>query len=125
MERVVLVLRKKVPLIAAKPATRPPINPVISISRNELGPMPSNSPILADNMPSFSISIQKESPLHNNKTPQNAAKNESPAFCITSSPTRKAAIAMPHHGRYSPAIKDSNAVNMSAAKNFICLFFIV
>jgi len=67
--------RKKLPLIAAKPATRPPTIPVIRINNKELLPIPNNWLILAERMLSFLMSIHKARPLHNNNKAINPAKN--------------------------------------------------
>lgn len=74
------VLRKKLPLIAAKPATNPATKPVITINKNELGPMPNNSPILDESKLSLALSIHQASPAHNKKSARNAERKALPAF---------------------------------------------
>ena len=66
--------------MAANPATRPPITPVIKISNTDEPPSGRTCAIFADKTLLFFISIQNARPPHNKNMERKPAKNAFIAF---------------------------------------------
>lgn len=96
--------------MAAKPPTNAPIKAVIIINRK--GELKENrSAIFCDKILLFSTFIHKAKIVHNINMERKPDKKLRVMDCCTRIATRKAIIAMLHHGKYKQLIKLRSAVN--------------
>lgn len=96
--------------MAAKPLTKAPIKAVTIINRK--GELKENRfAIFCDKILLFFTSIHKARMLHKIKMERKPDKKLRAMDCCTRIATRKATIAILHHGKYKQLIKLRSAVN--------------
>jgi hypothetical protein len=111
--------RNELPAMPAKPATNPPIKPVISTSSMVAPPNGNSCAIFLASMPSLFMSIHNDKIPHNKNIPIKPDRNPVLLACGIKAVTINAMTAMLHHGRNNPHKKDSTAINKTDSNNFI------
>lgn len=115
------LLRRKLPVNAAKPATSAPMTAVASMSRYGLSIFSISMETLCDSICSLALLIQKLNAPHKKKRARKPAKNALPGFWGMTAATKKAARAILHQGRNKQAAKLNMAVSNKETMNFIML----
>lgn len=98
-------------LKAENPPTRPPTKPVTKTKINGLPPVFNNCPMRPARIPSLAALIDAARTTHNKKIAVKPATKAAEGLNGKSITTIKAATAMVHHEKYSPAKNAIMAIN--------------
>jgi hypothetical protein len=120
---IVFSFRKKLPVKAAKPATRPPISAVIIINKYGLSVLKINKEMRCARIFPLLMLIHKLKNPHNKNSAIKPEINEGRCPYGMSMGIIKATIAIVHHGKYRDVRKLNSIIRIVFSRNFIFLLY--